>query len=242
MNQSNEEYLHIKNDRRQSEIEVRSKRNSLNPYDHNTYEVHQPPPIEELQSSVLAMAEMPAPPPSALSVISPPNSSGSYSQKRLTHSPSTLPSSTSKHNKHKRLEIHKNISAVVKQLSKYVTKKKSNDVMPLETLPRIPTVSSQIDSKYLDQIDAKVNDVASNGRSTYSHASEFEHVSSQDSKHLSQNLRQPRYSDYIFQEQSVSFSNNNHRHNYHEISKSSNQQKHPVESNERYYYLFYKQE
>ena len=203
MKQSQEEYIHIKNGRRQSEIEVRSKRNSMNPYDHNTYEVHQPPPMEELQNSVLAMADMPAPPPSALSVISPPNSSGSHSHKRLTHSPSTLASSSSKHNKYKRLEIHKNISAVVKQLSKYVTKKKTNDVMPLETLPRIPNVSSQIDSKYLDQIDAKVNNVAFNVRHTCADALEPEHISSQDSKQLAHTLREPRYSDNISLEQSI---------------------------------------
>ena len=117
---------------------------------------------EELKNNALIMADIPAPPPSSLSVISPPNSSESSSNKIATQAASTLNSSSAQHNKYRRLEIHKNISAVVKQLSVYANKKKTNDIVPLETLPRLRTVSSQIDNKYLDLIDKKVDNVAFN--------------------------------------------------------------------------------
>ena len=218
-----EDYDQNENKRRHSQIEVRFKRNSLQPYDHNTYDVHLPPSKEELNNSVLVTADMPAPPPSAMSVISPPNSSGSNSNRIFAHSSSTLASSNVKQNKDKRLEIHKNISAVVKQLSMYVTRKKPNDVLPLETLPSLPTVSSTIDSNHPDFIDTKNANAASNINKAYHNTTYQVRFSPQDFNQLNKTTTISGHS--VENKKVATFS---------PTSKSFLEQKYATERKERY--------
>ena len=233
---SEDNYLY-KNKRRHSQIEVRFKRNSVSSYDHNTYEVHHPPTKEELKNNALIMADIPAPPPSSLSVISPPNSSESSSNKISTQAASTLNASSAQHNKYRRLEIHKNISAVVKQLSVYANKKKRNDIVPLETLPRLRTISSQIDNKYLDLIDKKVDNVAFNNFNVNANI-----PTTTSSHYLHQSTKRPsesKHSSDLYQEPSILCSNNNDKTPHIEASNSPIETKYPREKIKRYYRFTY---
>ena len=135
--------------RRYSQIEVIPKRKSVTSFDHNTCEIHEPPTKDELNKSALLIPEMPAPPPSAMSVISPPSSCGSNSVRKMYATSSNDLGSKVNTSKHKTVEIHKNISAVVRQLSLHITKNRSNEVLPLENTSEEPMKIQTISSKLM---------------------------------------------------------------------------------------------
>ena len=121
--------------RRHSQVEVIPKRKAVPCSDLNTYEIHEPPTKETLNNSVFLIPEMPAPPSSAMSVFSPITSSDSqYHQKPIISNSGAIVSNVATKGSYKTNEIHKNISAVVRQLSKYITKNhRHNEILPLDT-------------------------------------------------------------------------------------------------------------